>query len=320
MGYKITIKQGNLLEEENATFIVNASNTKLLLGSGVSFAFKRHCGRELQDVMNNAYKLIKHLEKGDVVFTGSAKAKNFEYTIHGAIMDYNKGVRGNEKLPSIMTIKNILYNIESSLQKYIKSTKEQNIKLVIPLLGCGMGGLDKNNVIRTYFDFFSRTLDFDMTCEVVIYGYSSEDFKLLARYKYLQSKVITQEQLIYEYKNLLHEDKNECLIDISDLDEIINSKYIFMENIQYNYKDDNSSYQAMKTIVDSFSGTKIIETTEYSILFFIYNPKHLITKIVGAMDVLMDKQNDESSVMFFFLEDEKQDTDSVKIVLFFGCN
>ena len=51
MSYQISIKQGNLLDEENATFIVNASNTRLILGSGVSMAFKRHCGIELQKVM-----------------------------------------------------------------------------------------------------------------------------------------------------------------------------------------------------------------------------------------------------------------------------
>jgi len=45
MPYSIVIKQGNLLSEE-ADFIVNASNTKLILGSGVSMAFKRHCGKK----------------------------------------------------------------------------------------------------------------------------------------------------------------------------------------------------------------------------------------------------------------------------------
>lgn len=36
MSYSLFVKQGNLLSEEQATFIVNASNTKLILGSGVS--------------------------------------------------------------------------------------------------------------------------------------------------------------------------------------------------------------------------------------------------------------------------------------------
>jgi len=35
MSYLCRVKEGNLLTEEGATFIVNASNTRLLLGSAV---------------------------------------------------------------------------------------------------------------------------------------------------------------------------------------------------------------------------------------------------------------------------------------------
>ncbi|MDF1874111.1 macro domain-containing protein [Sulfurimonas sp. SAG-AH-194-I05] len=59
MAYKLSVKQGNLLDEEEATFIVNASNTKLILGSGVSMAFKRHCGHKLQQEI---FKSLKNIE------------------------------------------------------------------------------------------------------------------------------------------------------------------------------------------------------------------------------------------------------------------
>jgi O-acetyl-ADP-ribose deacetylase (regulator of RNase III) len=51
MGYKVICKEGDLLQEMSATFIVNASNSRLILGSGVSMAFKRACGIELQGLM-----------------------------------------------------------------------------------------------------------------------------------------------------------------------------------------------------------------------------------------------------------------------------
>ena len=50
-------------------------------------------------------------------------------------------------------------------------------KLVIPLLGCGVGGLDKEKLIKLYKDFFSRKIEF--YCDVVIYGYTKEDYELL---------------------------------------------------------------------------------------------------------------------------------------------
>ncbi len=64
MSYTCTVKQGNLLNEDNATFIVNASNTTLVLGSGVSAAFRKKCGMQLQQEMFDKLKsLAQKLKK-----------------------------------------------------------------------------------------------------------------------------------------------------------------------------------------------------------------------------------------------------------------
>jgi len=177
MSYNITVKQGNLLDENDATFIVNASNTTLILGSGVSMAFKRHCGYELQKEMTNQLNAIGKLKKGDVVATSSAKANNFQYALHVAVMDYNQGVRGNDKLPLLQDIENSLKNIELYLKWYSDKNSSKKIKLVLPLMGCGIGGLDKKEVIRAYKKHFKEPTVFD--CEVFVYGYSKEDYSLL---------------------------------------------------------------------------------------------------------------------------------------------
>lgn len=97
MSYSIIVKQGNLLNEE-ADFIVNTSNTKLILGSGVSMAFKRHCGIELQNEMNCVLNSIDGgLKKGDVVSTSSNRANNFKYSLHVAVIDYNQRARYKEE-------------------------------------------------------------------------------------------------------------------------------------------------------------------------------------------------------------------------------
>jgi hypothetical protein len=44
-------------------------------------------------------------------------------------------------------------------------------------MGCGVGGLDKLEVIKLYKSFFQKEIDFE--CEVVIYGYTQEDFQLI---------------------------------------------------------------------------------------------------------------------------------------------
>ena len=44
-------------------------------------------------------------------------------------------------------------------------------------MGCGVGGLNSKEVLKTYKLFFEKEILFD--CEVVIYGHSTEDYDLL---------------------------------------------------------------------------------------------------------------------------------------------
>ena len=150
MSYKITVKQGNLVKEPNTDLIVNASNTKLLLGSGVSMAFKKHCGVELQNEMTDLINSVQCIiEQGDVCMTFAKNIPNFNVILHAVVMNYNDGIKQNDKAPTLETIDEILEGIESQLGYYNKPNSEsKGIKLVLPLLGCGVGGLNKVDVIN----------------------------------------------------------------------------------------------------------------------------------------------------------------------------
>ena len=168
---------GNLVTEPDATFIVNASNTQLLLGSSVSMAFKRHCGRELEEEMQRKLESIDGgVHHGDVVATSAGKATNFRYALHAAVMNYAPGVRHDAKKPTLDTIRTILENIEPYLEWFAAHHAPQ-MKLVLPLLGCGVGGLDKREVLSLYRTFFEREVAY--ACEVVVYGYSAEDYAMI---------------------------------------------------------------------------------------------------------------------------------------------
>ena len=116
------------------------------------------------------------LKQGDVVATSSGQAKNFKFALHAAIMNYNQGTRGNDKLPTLDVIQKSLENIEAYLDWYAQKNSE-SMKLVLPLMGCGVGGLYKRDVIALYRKFFDKEVSF--ACVVVIYGYSEEDFELI---------------------------------------------------------------------------------------------------------------------------------------------
>ena len=179
MAYTCKVKEGNLLQEEDATFIVNASNTRLILGTGVSMAFKVHCGAKLQQEMLELYaKVTKPIEQGSLFVTSAGEATNFEYALHASVMNYNLGTRYEEKLPTLKTIYTILEHIEDHLEKYAQKS-DKAIKLVLPLMGCGVGGLEKEVVAEAYKTFFERACSFD--CGVVVYCFDTDEYRLIER-------------------------------------------------------------------------------------------------------------------------------------------
>ncbi len=174
MPYCIRIGQGDLLEEPSADFIVNPSNTALILGSGVSAAFARACGPQLQQRMTQKRKETQPLAKGDVVETPPGRCSRFHAVLHACVMDYNPGA--SETAPTPNDIEVILNNIESVVSRAARG-RDTPVKLVMPLMGTGVGGLDKETVIEIYRRFFSRPVSF--ACDVVLYGHTPQDARRL---------------------------------------------------------------------------------------------------------------------------------------------
>ncbi len=176
MGYLLHVKEGNLLDVTDMTFVVNASNTSLILGSGVSMAFKQHCGTILQELMRE--RLSDMSEEGirvrpaDVILTPPGEADNFRFILHAAIMDYRPGAH---PAPTLSLIHETLKNIEGYLEWYAQYS--ETMRLALPLLGCGVGGLEKREVIELYKTFFSHQVDFD--CDIFVYGHTHGDAELI---------------------------------------------------------------------------------------------------------------------------------------------
>jgi len=182
--YIVKCKIGNLVQENDTDFIVNASNTVLMLGSGVSMAFSKHCGNKLQLEMNQLLSEIHEtgykLKKGDVVPSSSVGASNFKHALHVAVLDYNSGVNYKDKKPMLCDIDSALHNIEKIIVEYAKLHHRANVSLVMPLIGCGFGGLDKKEVIKLYKDFFSNENQYTkIICQVTICCTNDNDLKLI---------------------------------------------------------------------------------------------------------------------------------------------
>ena len=173
ISYKLFAKQGDLLTAK-ADFAVNPSNTAMLLGSGVSMAFKRSCGVILEKYMQDALKNRGVINQGNVIKTAS-NDKNFSYVLHAAVMNYTE--KNKPKVPTIQTIKEILQN----LQQILLLEQEDNLTLALPLIGCGIGGLEKSEVVLEYKNFFLCQKNADKKCDVMVYGYNQSDFELIEK-------------------------------------------------------------------------------------------------------------------------------------------
>ena len=150
--YKITLKQGNMLNEKEADFVVNASNTELNEVSGISMTINRICGHQVQKEIDK----YTPISQGEVIATSCPKNPNYKTILHVGIMDYTKE---NEET-SLDTIKTALKNIAKFLTP--------NSKLLLPIMGIGEK-LDREEVVKIYKDFFNQDIEFNV--EVVIYGY-----------------------------------------------------------------------------------------------------------------------------------------------------
>jgi len=163
MAFELQQVHGNLMSFD-ADFIVNASNTKLILGSGVSMAFKRHCGIVLQELMNTAKLKIEQdghtINHGDVIATSSGNAENFKYALHAAVINYGKGAQHHERKPTLKTIKIILFNTIEYLN-WFSEKFNKTIIIVFPYLGCGVGGLDKSDVLDVFEEFSKQDVKFN---------------------------------------------------------------------------------------------------------------------------------------------------------------
>ncbi len=169
------LKFGNLITEKS-DFIVNASNTELTLGSGVSQAFKEHCGgdiyqRELYQLKERYISQNGKIQQGDVLVSSSGSAENFTYALHIAVMNYSDDF--SSAYPTYKHLQTALEKVLQIIEAISQKEKLQHPKLTIPLLGTGVGGLQKEKVYLLIKSILSKS---KTELETVIYFHSKKDY------------------------------------------------------------------------------------------------------------------------------------------------
>jgi O-acetyl-ADP-ribose deacetylase (regulator of RNase III) len=123
LGRKIVLKTGNITDPV-AQAIVNASNTRLKLGTGISGAIKAQAGPGLQAELDQISARTE-MDNGSAVITGAHEMKGVRFIIHAA------SVEGSED------------TIRKSIQNSLKLCCERSISSVaFPALGTGTGSMN----------------------------------------------------------------------------------------------------------------------------------------------------------------------------------
>jgi O-acetyl-ADP-ribose deacetylase (regulator of RNase III) len=134
---KIEVHQGSLTDGD-ATVLVNASNTGMRLGSGVSHAIRLGCGgADYQQTLFNVLdkELGGELPPGEVCITDAGSHPRATHVLHAAVMDYREGSPDGRE-PDAARIEAICERLWPAVEAL---GGQQSIAMVA--LGAGTGGM-----------------------------------------------------------------------------------------------------------------------------------------------------------------------------------
>jgi O-acetyl-ADP-ribose deacetylase (regulator of RNase III) len=158
----------------NEDVLVNASNTIVQLGSGVSGAIARACGPTFQAELTAAMQLRfgGAMEPGDVLLTGAGKHPRATSVAHVAVMDYRPGAR--EVAPDLARIEKGCVGLWRSLAEL-----PGPLSVAMVALGAGTGALG----VADPTEIACRTLQETpppSVQRVVFYGYQLHELAPMA--------------------------------------------------------------------------------------------------------------------------------------------
>jgi O-acetyl-ADP-ribose deacetylase (regulator of RNase III) len=167
---EIKVLEGSLTDGDE-TVLVNASNTQVDLGSGVSAAIARACGPSFQAHIHAARDKVYRgpMSPGDVLFTHAGDHPRAKYVAHAAVMDYRGA--GGVAHPDAVRIERCLVNLWKGLESV---PGEDRLSVALPALGAGTGRLG----VRLPTELACKTLEMHLASisstrigRVTFYGY-----------------------------------------------------------------------------------------------------------------------------------------------------
>ncbi|MFQ6123725.1 MAG: macro domain-containing protein [Candidatus Heimdallarchaeota archaeon] len=154
----IELRKGDITQQD-VDAIVNAANTRLIMGGGVAGAIRRAGGEEINEEAINKGPIP--LGEAAVTNAGRLKAK---YVIHAASMH----------LGGVATAESIKKSVRNSLLR----AEELGLKTIaFPAVGCGIAGFPVSKgaeiILQTISEFEPRSLE-----QAIIILFSQADYEI----------------------------------------------------------------------------------------------------------------------------------------------
>lgn len=176
--FDVVVRRGSLTEGDD-TLLVNASNTGVWLGSGVSAAIARACGPGYQERIRAQLEAVYggEMEPGQVLVTDAGAHPRARWVAHVAVMDYRSGHQGSTG-PTLDTIRVATRNLWRACESL-----PGGLRVAMVALGAGVGGLGVRGPTEIACDTLLAHLGETVTtsiASVTFYGYLTHEYEAVA--------------------------------------------------------------------------------------------------------------------------------------------
>jgi O-acetyl-ADP-ribose deacetylase (regulator of RNase III) len=176
---KVRVAQGSLTDGDE-TLLVNASNTNVALGAGVSAAIRAACGPGYQEHIAQALRETYGgpMEPGQVLLTDAGAHPRARWVAHVAVMDYREGFRASS-FPTLEVIRTCCTNLVAGIDAL-----PEPVTVAMVALGAGTGQLGVRDPTRIACEAFAAYAKergaASNVAGVTFYGYSLVEYAAMA--------------------------------------------------------------------------------------------------------------------------------------------
>jgi O-acetyl-ADP-ribose deacetylase (regulator of RNase III) len=170
----VLVKHGSVTDGTEQ-LLVDASNTNVTLGSGVSGAIHAACGVDYQEHIYRELERVYAgpMQPGQVLITDAGTHPTARYVAHCAVMDYREGFTA-QSYPTLELIDKCCENLWAAIE-----TLDAPVSIAMVALGTGTGRLGLRDSTEVACCSLERHIASAKIGDVTFYGYELYEYVVI---------------------------------------------------------------------------------------------------------------------------------------------